>query len=83
MQCANPLCHAESKYFRSGSLHSINYVDQTEMNDNRGQQRLIWLCGDCSRRFVVETWRPPGQQLRLHRPVVRGDQPHHEHSNAA
>jgi hypothetical protein len=59
MRCANPQCHTESDYLRSGSLYQI-------AGDSPGRQgRFIWLCSHCSPRFRVETWRPPGQQLQL------------------
>jgi hypothetical protein len=61
MQCANPLCRTESLYFRSGSLHAI---ERNERDTEEGRQHVIWLCGECSLLFVVETWRPPGQQLQ-------------------
>ena len=64
MQCANPMCDAETLYFRSGSLHTIDYFGHAETGDGEIKQRIIWLCGECSRRFAVEVWRPPGQQLR-------------------
>jgi len=64
MQCANPMCDVETLYFRSGSLHTIDYFEHAESGDPDVKQRIIWLCGECSRRFAVEVWRPPGQQLR-------------------
>ena len=64
MQCANPMCDAETLYFRSGSLHTIDYFGDAEVGNAEIKQRIIWLCGECSARFAVEVWRPPGQQLR-------------------
>jgi hypothetical protein len=64
MQCANPMCDVETLYFRSGSLHTIDYCDHAEAGDPDVKRRIIWLCGECSARFAVEVWRPPGQQLR-------------------
>ena len=64
MRCANPLCRAESLYFRSGSLHTIDRIDFKQADAAPRRQHVIWLCGECSLRFVVETWRPPGEQLR-------------------
>ena len=64
MKCANPTCKAESKYFRSGSLHCID-CGEASLSKARGEcRRLIWLCRDCSDRWAVETWRPAGQQMR-------------------
>jgi hypothetical protein len=64
MQCANPLCQAESLYFRSGTLHCIDSFEPVEPGFPGEHRQLIWLCAECSRSLVVETWRPPGQQLR-------------------
>lgn len=27
-------------------------------------RRVIWLCDACMESFAVDTWRPPGEQLR-------------------
>lgn len=64
MRCANPLCKVESLYFRSGSLHWIDCVNAGAAHSRVEHRRIIWLCGECSRHFLVETWRPAGQQLR-------------------
>ena len=61
MRCANPKCHRESHYLRDGRLYSI---DETNPHTGRSQRRFIWLCSTCAPSFVVETWRPPGEQLR-------------------
>ena len=64
MRCANPGCQAEALYFRSGSLHWIDNQAQMGGTPQRRTTRLIWLCAECSKTFVVQTWRPAGQQLR-------------------
>jgi len=63
MRCANPICNAEALYFRSGSLH---WVDATSLDgeEQLPRMQMIWLCAECSRFYVVETWRPAGQQVR-------------------
>ena len=61
MRCANPKCHRESHYLRDGRLYSI---DETNPHTGRTHRRFIWLCSTCAPSFVVETWRPPGEQLR-------------------
>jgi len=72
MQCANPLCQSESLCFRSRSLHVIDCSDQWGPGGNLGnRRRVIWLCAECSLHFVVEGWRPPGQQLQS-RPLTAG-----------
>lgn len=75
MFCANPGCHRESRYLREGSLYCI---DQPEKDTGRGQMRFIWLCGTCAPSFVVETWRPPGEQLRRSAPAALPPAPHPE-----
>lgn len=65
MRCANPACSAESLYFRDGSLYWIDVLNSKDpFACEGGAQKLIWLCRDCSSHFVVQTWRPPGQQIR-------------------
>jgi hypothetical protein len=51
-------------YFRSGSLHCIDSRDENRGNRTEARQKLIWLCGECTELWSVETWRKPGQQLR-------------------
>jgi hypothetical protein len=70
MRCANPSCGVEAKYFRSGSVHCIDCGEGARTNTWGERRRLIWLCPDCSLRWAVETWRPPGQQIR-----ARADHP--------
>jgi hypothetical protein len=70
MNCANPQCKAESKYFRSGSLHCIDCGEGTDSRCRGERRRLIWFCRNCSDDWSVETWRPAGQQIcRRRRPV--------------
>lgn len=64
MRCANPDCDVEAMYFRSGSLYWVDGYVQPAGAPRRRRARLIWLCEECSRRLVVETWRPEGQQVR-------------------
>lgn len=61
MRCANPQCQVESNYLRDGSLY---WIDELIADSVVPQRRFIWLCSKCSSTFSVETWRPPGQQLR-------------------
>jgi hypothetical protein len=65
MKCANPICGLEVLYFRSGSLHLINSADAIRDDLAAAPRKLIWLCRECTPLWSVETWRPPGQQLRL------------------
>ena len=61
MRCANTECRIESAYLRGGSLHWIEEA-VSAISGSRG--RFIWLCDRCAPMFVVQSWRPPGQQLR-------------------
>lgn len=61
MQCANLQCQAESAYLRDGGLY---WIEEVVGGGHAKRGRYIWLCGTCAPRFVVETWRPPGEQLR-------------------
>ena len=66
MTCANPTCRAESLYLRGGGIFAIDVLDGS---GNAGecqiiQRRVIWLCDVCTGHFAVETWRPPGEQVR-------------------
>lgn len=68
MHCANPSCRAEALYLRGGSIYAIDresaMAGSNDWSRAGGQRKMIWLCPDCSRFCVVETWRQPGQQLR-------------------
>ncbi len=64
MRCANPDCDAEALYFRSGSLHWMNNPPRPDVSPARPETSLVWLCAECSKTLVVETWRPAGEQLR-------------------
>ena len=61
MKCANPHCRNEALYLRSGTLHSIDYVEDGDLTIKR---RIIWLCESCAQIFAVEPWRLPGEQLQ-------------------
>lgn len=61
MVCANPDCRLESSYLRGGSLY---WIDVPPTVAEAKQKRFIWLCSNCCSKFTVESWRPPGSQLR-------------------
>ena len=61
MKCANQDCSAETLYFRSGKLYAADVLGAS----GSGERRLIWLCDVCAGKCSVETWRPPGEQVRL------------------
>lgn len=61
LDCAIAGCKAQELTLRSGTLHLLD----VPTNDNRIVKRVVWLCSDCSDKYVVQTWRPVGQQIRL------------------
>jgi hypothetical protein len=69
MTCANRLCGTESLYLRSGGIYAVDFLGATD--EAGGCQiilrRVIWLCDICAGLFAVETWRPPGEQVRSSR----------------
>ena len=67
--CANPICGFN---FRSGSLRCIDCREGVRGKEVEAQRKLVWLCRECSKLWSVETWRPPGQQLRR-RQLLPGD----------
>lgn len=72
MRCANHLCDAEMTFLRTGSLHVIDIpfdrFDHADADKSLPARRFIWLCDPCSQLLVLETWRPPGEQLRFRHP---------------
>ena len=65
MRCANEFCTSESLYLRDGGLYWINPDrDECWCSQDERKRKIIWLCRECSKHFVVETWRPPGAQIR-------------------
>lgn len=65
VKCVNPACTAETLYLRSGGIYAVDFLDGAAAGGCQIiLRRVIWLCDACSRQFAVETWRPPGQQVR-------------------
>ncbi|MFY9745107.1 MAG: hypothetical protein WBD98_12525 [Acidobacteriaceae bacterium] len=66
MTCANPACGTEALYLRSGGIYSVDFLgaDEHAGECQNLRRRVIWLCDACTSLFAVETWRPPGQQVR-------------------
>jgi hypothetical protein len=66
MKCANPDCAAQTLYLRSGGIFAVDLPDGAAPADESQimQRRVIWLCAACIGAFSIETWRPPGQQVR-------------------
>lgn len=60
LECAIPNCCGHDKFLRSGTLHLADIVQK----DGSVAQKMIWLCDECTQRYTVQTWRPPGEQIR-------------------
>ena len=60
LECAIPECRGRERFLRSGTLHLVDVVRE----DGSIAKRMIWLCDGCTSRYVVQTWRPPGEQIR-------------------
>jgi hypothetical protein len=69
LKCVNPACSAETLYLRSGSLYAVDFLsgagDAGECQSIH--RKFVWLCDACASHFAVETWRPPGEQVRRSR----------------
>ena len=74
MRCGNAACGIEAKYFRDGSLHCID-CGNPDGPDRSYRRQVIWLCPQCSEELTVETWRPPGEQIRPRRLPLCGTSP--------
>ena len=61
LECAIPNCCAQERALRSGTLHLADVV----RDDGRIAKKMIWLCAGCTLLYSVQTWRPPGEQIRL------------------
>lgn len=66
MRCANLECAAQTLYLRTGGIFAVVFLDGSAPAGECQivQRRVIWLCDACIGAFSIETWRPPGQQLR-------------------
>lgn len=65
MQCATPECAAHTLHPRSGGILFVDVLDGARCVGGCQiiQGRVIWLC-DSIGALSIETWRPPGQQVR-------------------
>ncbi len=61
LKCAIPRCDSRERFLRSGTLHLIDIVRE----DGSMAKRMVWLCAGCSSQYTVQTWRIPGEQIRL------------------
>lgn len=61
LECAIPACTCQETFLRSGSLQLVDRIEA----DGTIAQHMIWLCAACTAMYTVQTWRPPGEQIRL------------------
>jgi hypothetical protein len=68
-QCANPQCSQELLYLREGRLALLDMEshasDQPRPDDGAFAMRslpssLFWLCGECTKTYVVKRWTTSG-----------------------
>ncbi len=59
LKCAIPGCEAEEKFLRSGTLQIVDTAKEERMT-----KRMIWFCSACTPKYVVQCWRPSGEQVQ-------------------
>jgi hypothetical protein len=65
LRCANRGCSRESLYFRDGNLFLVDREgSDLTMSPAQRTQQTVWLCPRCCAAARVESWRPPGEQIR-------------------
>jgi hypothetical protein len=74
MHCANPKCSKELLYLREGSLQllalELDSDDQSRQDDGAFamkplRTKCFWLCGECSKTYIVKQWTTSGVVLML------------------
>lgn len=65
LKCAIEGCDPQEKFLRSGALHLLDVV----LDDATVVKKMVWLCAICSKRYTVQTWRKPGEQICLRKPA--------------
>ncbi len=61
LHCAIRGCNVHEMFLRSGSLQLLDV--RTE--DNRIVRKMVWFCPECSEKYVVQSWRPANEQIRV------------------
>jgi hypothetical protein len=73
-QCANPQCSQELLYLREGRLALLDMEsrtnDQPRPDDGAFAMRslpsrLFWLCGECTKTYVLKRWTTSGLVVAL------------------
>lgn len=60
LECAIPQCEGREKFLRSGTLHLVD----CKGSDGAIGKKMVWLCALCTQQYIVQTWRPAGEQIR-------------------
>lgn len=69
LNCAIPECSASQRTLDSGNLHLIDaLIEAAGAGSDESRKKYIWLCSACSKAYVVQTWRPAGDQIRRRKP---------------
>jgi hypothetical protein len=74
MRRANLTCGTKTLYLRSGRIYEIDFLGEAGIPGECQitLRRVIWLCEACTGNITVETWRPPGEQVRPSRRIQKG-----------
>jgi len=60
LECVTPGCDVHERLLRSGTLHLLDVVTA----DQRVVKKIVWMCAGCTKKYVVQTWRPAGEQIQ-------------------
>jgi len=71
--CANPQCSKELLYLREGRLAMLDlesHANDQRLDDGSFAMRslpssLFWLCGECTKTYVVKRWTNAGLVVAL------------------
>jgi hypothetical protein len=84
MRCANPQCSKELLYLREGTLNLLEMesrsVDQFQSDVGAFAMRSVpskffWLCGECTKTFILKRWTSAGLVLVLRNQKTAGGDP--------
>jgi hypothetical protein len=64
LKCAIPGCEAQEKSLQSGTLQIVDTAKEERMT-----KRMIWFCSACTPKYVVQSWRPSGEQVQPRREI--------------
>ena len=63
-KCANPSCNEPFHYFRTGKIYLIDAPTAKSALHERRPPEYFWLCGECTKYFVIRQWTVAGLLLR-------------------